>query len=211
MRVEMTAARFCDELPFGFGWIAPEPRLLERASHALVEDGRRVWLVDPVDVPGLDDRVRALGEPEGVVRLMDRHGRDGDRLAARYGVAVHHAPRGAVPGSPFEVVRTVDLPGWREAALWWPERRTLVVGDALGTAAYFLGPGERIAVHPLLRLLPPRRLGRLSPEHVLCGHGEGIHGDGVEAALHEALRTSRRGIPRWLVGLARGLRERPHV
>jgi hypothetical protein len=58
-------------------------------------------------------------------------------------------------------------------------------------------------VHPLLRLLPPRALDRLAPAHVLCGHGEGIHGADAGCLFHEALRDSRRGIPRWLGGLAR--------
>jgi glyoxylase-like metal-dependent hydrolase (beta-lactamase superfamily II) len=108
-----------------------------------------------------------------------------------------------VPGAPFEVLRVVSLPRWREVALWWPDSRTLVVADALGTAPYFLGPGERLAVHPLLRLLPPSSLAGLDPEHVLCGHGEGVHGSEASEALDHALRRSRRGIPRWLVGLAR--------
>jgi hypothetical protein len=192
----------CDELPFAFGWIAEQPHLLRRASHALADRGR-VWLVDPVDAVGLDDRIRALGEPVGVVLLLDRHARDGIALAHRYGVPVHDAHSAGVPGSPFEVLRVVNLPGWREAALWWPEQRTLVVADALGTAPYFLGPGEQLAVHPVLRLLPPRRLGRLAPEHVLCGHGVGVHGADAAHALDEALRSSRRRIPRWLAGLAR--------
>ncbi|HLB04860.1 MAG TPA: hypothetical protein VJK66_07540 [Gaiellaceae bacterium] len=193
--------RFCDELPFGFGWIASEPGFMQRASHALAAGGR-VWLIDPVDVDGLDERVTGLGAPAGVIRLLDRHDRDSDALAKRYGVPLHVAAAGSVPGSPFHVLRVVSLPGWREAGLWWPEQRTLVVADALGTAPYFLGPGERLAVHPLLRLLPPRSLAQLDPEHVLCGHGEGLHED-AGAALHAALATSRRGIPRWLRSLAR--------
>ena len=200
--------RFSDSLPFGFAWIADEPRLLQRASHALVHR-RRVWLVDPVDVEGLDERVRAAGEPACVVQLLDRHGRDGRELAERYGVALHLAPAaGALPDAPFEVHGSVDLPLWREAALWWPERKTLVVADALGTASYFRAPGERLGVHPLLRLLPPRSLRRFEPEHVLCGHGDGVHGPEAAEALADALRTSRRRIPSWLVGLVRGVRGR---
>jgi hypothetical protein len=190
------------ELPFGFGWIATEPRLLERASHAVVDDGR-VWLVDPVDVDGLEERVCAEGEPAGVLQLLDRHARDGALLARRYGVALHDMSEQGVLGVPFGVLRSVSLPFWKEAALWWPERRTLVVADALGTASYFLAPGETLGVHPLLRLLPPRSLGRLEPEHVLCGHGEGVHGPDAAAALHEALRSSRRRLPGWLAGLIR--------
>ncbi len=194
--------RFCDELPFGFGWIADEPPRLERASHALVDDGR-VWLVDPVDDPEAEARIDASGRVVGVVQLLDRHGRDAVALAARYDVPVHVAPRDGVPGSPFRVLRAVDFPTWREAALWWPEQNTLVVADAFGTASYFLAPGETLAVHPLLRLFPPRSLGKLAPEHVLCGHGEGVHGGEAAPALREALSSARRAIPRWLTGLVR--------
>jgi hypothetical protein len=194
--------RFGDSFPYGFGWVADEPKLLQRASHSLVDEGR-VWLVDPVDVAGLDERVREAGEPAGVLQLLDRHARDGAALAERYGVPLRDVPRVGAPGAPFEVLASVRLPGWREAALWWPERRTLVVADALGTASYFLAPGERLGVHPLLRLLPPRALERLDPEHVLCGHGDGVHGPQAVQALRDALRTSRRRIPSWLGGLAR--------
>jgi hypothetical protein len=175
---------------------------MQRASHALA-DGGRVWLVDPVDVDGLDGRIGALGEPAGVICLLDRHGRDSAALTARYRVELlQHPEEGPIDGTPFASVRLVSLPGWRESALWWPERRVLVVADALGTARYFLAPGERLGVHPLLRLLPPGRLAAFDPEHVLCGHGEGVH-VGAGEALCEALATSRRRVPSWLVGLAR--------
>lgn len=193
---------FFPALSFGFGWIADEPKFLQRASHALVDSGG-VWLVDPVDMDGLDERVRAAGEPAGVLQLINRHGRDGTTLARRYGVPVHQVLAAGAPETPFEVFRSVDLPLWREAALWWPERRTLVVGDALGTASYFLAPGERLGVHPLLRMLPPRSLARFEPEYVLCGHGAGVHPVDAAGALQDALRSSRRRIPKWLVGLIR--------
>ena len=70
----------------------------------------------------------------------------------------------------------------------------LVCADALGTIPFFCAPGERLGVHPLLRLRPPRALRRVFPEHVLTGHGDGVHED-ASAALHEALRTSRRRLP----------------
>ena len=201
--------RFCDETAFGFGWIASEPAFLERASHALRADGR-VWLVDPVDCEGVEERVRALGEPAGVVQLLDRHERDCASFAERLRVQLHRLPFGGVPGSPFEVLRVIDQRRWREAVLWWPEERVLVSAEALGTARYYLGPGERLAVHPLLRPAPPRSLRDLSrgltPGHVLCGHGEGIHGDEAALALSEAVSTARRRILRYLTGLPRGRR-----
>lgn len=194
--------RFCDETEFGFGWIAAEPASMRRASHALA-DGDRVWLLDAVDGEGLEDRIRSLGEPAGVIQLLDRHQRDGALLAERYGVPLHVTPFGGVPESPFEMLPVARLPLWREVALWWPERRVLAVGDALGTARYFRAPGERLGVHPLLRLLPPRSLATLDPEHVLCGHGEGVHGPEAATAVHVALATSRRRIPAWLGGFVR--------
>lgn len=191
----------CDETSFGFGWIAAEPALLERASHALYAGGR-VWLVDPVDGAGVEDRVRALGEPVGVVQLVDRHARDCESLATRLGVPYHRLPFGGISGAPFELRPVLNVPGWREAALWWPAERVLVCTEALGTASYFRAPDESLAVHPFLRPYQPRALRAmarcLAPRHVLVGHGEGLHGEGAEAALREAVRGARRNAPRWL-------------
>jgi hypothetical protein len=195
--------RYCDETEFGFGWIVEER--IGRTSHALAADGG-VWVVDPVDVPGVEERIRALGEPRGVVQLLDRHERDCAALAARLGVPLHEVPFDGVPGSPFDVLRVVRLPFWREAALWWPEARVLVCADAVGTVPYFRAPGEAAGVHALLRLTPPRRLGSLDPLHVLCGHGEGLHGNDTPAALRRALRRSRRDLPRALLAAMRSFR-----
>jgi hypothetical protein len=181
--------RICDEFGGGFGWVMEET--LRRASHVLAAGGS-VWLVDPVDVPGLDDRIAALGEPRGVIQLIDRHNRDCATLAARLNVPLHKV---GVADAPFEFVRVVSFPGWRESALWWPEERTLVVADALGTLPYFREPDARIGVHPVLRLTPPRRLGGLKPLRILCGHGDGIHGDSVPEELERVLERSRRALP----------------
>jgi len=105
-------------------------------------------------------------------------------------------------GGPFEYVPVRDKRRWREAALWWPERRILVCAEALGTAAYYRASGERLAVHPLLRLRPPRF--GVQPEAILCGHGPGVF-DGADEALREALSTSRRRIPGQVVSAARAV------
>jgi hypothetical protein len=167
---------------------------MHRTSHALAGDGG-VWLVDAVDVPEAIGRASHLGEVRAVVQLIDRHDRDCAELAERLGVPHLEVPFGGIPGSPFEVVTIADRPLWHEVALWWPERRVLVCGDALGTVPYFLAPGERLGVHPLLRMTPPRALGAFDPRHVLVGHGEGVHGDEAAAALAAALKTARRGLP----------------
>jgi hypothetical protein len=189
--------RFCDEFEGGIGWLAAEPAFMERCSHALAADGR-AWLVDPIDGEGVEGRLRALGEPAGVVQTLDRHERDAAALAELLGVPRYVVPFEGVPESPFEVVAVARRRFWSEVALWWPGRRVLICGDALGTAFYFRAGDERLAVHPLLRLTPPRSLGRFAPEHVLVGHGEGIHGPEAAAALREALATARRRLPRQL-------------
>jgi hypothetical protein len=184
--------RFCDDLgEDGFGWIAEEAAT--RTSHALAADGR-VWLVDALDWPEAIDRARALGEPAGVIQLLDRHNRDCAALATRLGIP-HLAVPEALPGSPFTFVPIVRRRYWREAALWWPATRTLVTADALGSSRFYTGGQAPIGVHVLLRLKPPKALAALGPERVLVGHGEGVFGPDAAGAVDDALRTSMRGLP----------------
>jgi hypothetical protein len=190
--------RFNDEFEHGFGW-SPVGERLQRTSHA-VQAGGSVWLTDVVDGPGIDERIGGLGEPAGVVQLIDRHKRDCAAVAKRLGIDHYATPFTDVPGAPFVVLPLVRRRFWREIALWFPEERILVCGDALGSLGYFRARGEPFGVHPLLRLFPPRRaLGGLEPEHVLFGHGEGIHGPEAAPALHGALATARRRLPRALL------------
>jgi len=190
--------RFCDDLGAdGFGWMVEEA--MTRTSHALIAEGR-VWLVDPLDWPEAIDRACGLGEPAGVVQLLDRHDRDCAALASRLGVTHLVAPDD-VPGSPFELIPIVRRRWWRESALWWPGRKTLVTADALATNRFYTAGKAPLAVHVLLRLTPPRQLGGLDPERILVGHGEGLIGPGAADAVREALRTSRRGLPGLLARL----------
>jgi hypothetical protein len=175
-------ARIVDELEFGFGWIHPRPGYLRRASHALLADGR-VWLFDPTGLDGIDERIRALGEPAGVIQQFGRHERRCAELAARFGVP-HH--RLSVGDAPFEAIRLSD----EEIAAWWPETRTLVVAEAVGTTAYDRTLGERLGVHPSMRFRPARALLDYEPEHLLLGHGAGLHGPEATAELRRALRQS---------------------
>jgi hypothetical protein len=193
--------RFCDELEGGFGWIADE--FMERCSHALVVDGR-VWVIDPIDGDDVEERIRAAGTPAGVLQLLDRHNRDCAALATRLGVRHHATPQGSL--GPFAFIAIKDSHSWKEVALWWPERRVLVCADALGTARYFRAGNERLGVHPLLRVRPPRpQLGPLQPDVILCGHGKGVLED-ADAALREALSTSRRRLPGQVAGALRAWR-----
>ncbi len=104
----------------------------------------------------------------------------------------------SLPGTPFEVIEIKRAKRWREVALWWPEQRTLVVAEALATNRFFPIGDDRVGVHPVLRLTPPRRLRAYEPEHLLVGHGEGVHGPEATIALHQALaaRGSRRQVGR---------------
>jgi hypothetical protein len=171
---------------------------MTRASHALAAD-EKLWLVDALDWPAAIDRALSLGQPAGVVQLLDRHDRDCAALAAWLGVPHVVAPD-EVPGSPFECIPIMRRKRWRESALWWPSMRTLVTADALGTNPFYTAGKAPLGVHLFLRLTPPRALGAFEPEHVLVGHGEGVHVDAT-TALRDALRTSRRGLPSVVVRL----------
>ncbi len=93
------------------------------------------------------------------------------------------------------------MPGWRELHLWWPERRLLVVSEALGTGSYF-AVGRRAGIHPMLRLKPPGTPRRFEPEHLLSGHGPSIHGEAA-AAIEEAYSHTRGDIPRAMKSILR--------
>jgi hypothetical protein len=190
--------RLCDDFgPDGFGWIVDEA--MTRTSHALAADGK-VWFVDALDWPEAVDRALELGEPAGVVQLLDRHDRDCAALAARLGVP-HVVVPDELPGSPFTFVPVMRRRRWRESALWWPARRTLVVADALATNRFYTAGKAPIGVHLLLRLTPPRALTAYEPERILVGHGEGVHGPEASTALRDAIDQSRRRLPGLLLRL----------
>ncbi len=179
--------------PLGLTWTVREP--LARSSHALVADGR-LWLVDPVDHEEALDAALALGAaPAAVLQVLDRHPRDSAAIAERLGIPHHRLPD-HLPGTPFRVVPVVDVPGWREHALWWAERRALVVPEAVGTVGYFAVGTGAVGVHPFLRPLPPRSLAQFEPEHLLVGHGPPRSGPETADELRDALRRSRRDLVR---------------
>ncbi len=189
--------RLCDDRgPHGFSWVVDEPAT--RTSHALASDGR-VWLVDPVRFEPALARVRALGEPAAVVQLLDRHNRDCATVANELRVP-HVVVPDAVADSPFEAVPVKRTKRWRETALWWPAEGTLLVAEAIGTNRFFAPPGHHAGVHLLLRLAPPRgALRTFEPEHLLVGHGKGLHGVAATEGLHDALDHARTGLSRMAV------------
>ena len=185
-----------DVQPYGFSWRF-DGESQQRVAHAL-DTGDGVWLVDPIADEEALERAAALGPARGVLQLLDRHNRDCGALGRRLGVPRLRLPD-EVPGSPFEVVSVLSMPGWHEIALWWPEPRALVVADALGTSPYY-ALGRAAGMHPALRPFPPRALRDYAPEHLLVGHGPGVH-DGAAAALREAYARARSDLPRLVAKL----------
>lgn len=206
-------------------WISYPDEGMARASHALAagerfDDGEGCWLVDPLDAEDLPEWLDRFGGVAGVAVLLDRHTRDADELAKRHDVPVHvPAPLAGLaddldapvetfdrelPETGYRRVPVVQRRFWTEAALYHPDRRTLVVPEAVGTPWYFRTSEERLGVHPALRLFPPRgALGDLRPDRILCGHGEPVVDDAA-AALDDALTGARRRTPRLYAKTLRG-------
>lgn len=202
-----------DEYDGGLGWIAFPDERMRRASHAIAADGE-VYLIDPLNIPDLEEVVAPYGEITGVVVLLDRHSRDSEAIAREFDVPIHvpawleysppadiaiHRHEDRLADTSFEFIETVNWPGWREASLF--DGETLIVPESVGTASFFRSGSEPLGVQAVLRLTPPRALRGLTPERILVGHGTGIHEDAT-AILQRALESSRRKAPgAWLNAL----------
>jgi len=210
--------REVDRWPGGVGWIAHPEETMRRASHALATDAG-VWVVDPLDAPGVDELLADVGEVVGVVVLSNYHRRDAATLARRHDVSVHLPTPVTETGLDGEIeapVETVPVGGtlgdyevlevdvgtalgaeWYEFGLY--DGETLVVGESVGGAPYLRVGEERLGVMLLRRLDPPREtLGGLDPDRVLGGHGAGVD-EAAAAALEDALANARRRYPRALL------------
>ncbi len=188
------------EWPGGLSWIAHPDEDARRASHALATDAG-VWVVDPVDADGLDERLTALGEVAGVVVAQDRHTRDAAAVARRHDVGVSvpdwmtltreklatdpESLGSELPGTEYGVHRLLEADEWEEAVLVDETAGTMVVPEALGTLSSFGTDDQTLGVHPALDD-PPRRLVDWTPERVLVGHGESVH-DEATAAVRAAV------------------------
>lgn len=189
-----------DESPLGLSWTIAES--MQRCSHALVDDGR-VWLIDPVDADDAIERAESLGEIAGVIQLLDRHNRDCAALAERFDVPHHRIPD-ELPDTPFEVKTIVDGPKWNEKMLWWPDRKALVITEALVTVRELEVGGTGIGTHFLLRLLPPKAAAEhADAEHLLVGHGRSLHAADTGQRVQAAIGGSRRDFPRFMTRLPR--------
>lgn len=198
----------------GVGWLAHPGERGLRASHALRGDDG-VWLVDPVDAPGVDDLVAEFGEVAGVTVLLDYHARDAGSIATRHDVPVHvpkwcfrvedrvDAPverfAGELGDSGYRVHRFAPVPWFQEGIAIREDDGTVYVPESLGTAPFYRVGDEAIGVHDLVRLTPPRGVFEDLPlERLLFGHGPGVFED-VRPTLEATLRGARRRIPAALV------------
>ena len=185
-----------EKFEFGSSWTQLES--MARGSHALVHDGR-VWLIDPVDSEGDVERAVGDNEPAGVIQLLDRHNRDNAAIAERLDVPHLRLPIN-VPESPFTPFPVINNRIWHEVGLWWPEHKILVVAEAIGTNEALAVAGTGIAVHPALRLTPPRALRPYTEvNHLLTGHGRPHHSADLGERIQRALDKSRCDLPRTLV------------
>lgn len=191
-----------DESELGISWVLDEP--MQRACHALVADGK-VWFIDPIEVDDIVDRGAALGAPAGVLQLLDRHNRDCAQVAERLGIE-HRSVPDEVPGSPFTAIKALRFPGWKETALWWPEKRALVVAEIIGTNPIANAGAGGAGMHPMLRALPPKSVRGYEPQHLFTGHGAPIHGPEAATELEKAYARSRRDIPQAVVGMVKAFR-----
>ena len=137
-----------------------------------------------------------------MIQLLDRHDRDCEAFAARLGVPLHVVPV-SLPETPFEVLPVLRSRLWAEVALWWPERRILVCADALGTVPYFRAGDEPAAC--IRSSGCGRRASLRGLERSTCSWGTARDCTvrAAAEAVEDALRTGRRRLPRWVVGIPR--------
>ena len=176
---------------------------MQRAMHAL-RDGERTWLIDPFHAAEFRDALGELPPLAGVIQLLDRHNRDCTEIASSLDLPLHRVPS-AVPDSGLQVVPVVSQRFWREVALWAAGSRTLVIAEAIGTAPMF-ALDRRAGVHPMLRMVPPRKaFAGCTPEALLVGHGPALP-SGATEALTAALSAARADLPKLVLKLPSVLR-----
>lgn len=168
----------------------------EVSSYA-IDDGERLLLLDPLEVPPELERLAAERET-AVVLTSPWHRRDGESLAERLGAQVFVPPPDEGDPEPVEgeVFRAGDrlpvgveaFPGMEpnDLVLWIESRRALVVGDTLidrGNGLEFPVDWANKGVPPEQILEGLRPLLELPVELVLPTHGEPADRDALERAL----------------------------
>ncbi|RLM63315.1 hypothetical protein [Halorubrum sp. Atlit-26R] len=200
-----------DRWDSGLGWLVHPNEAGHRTSHAVVGEDDGVWLIDPIDAPGIDEDLLTLGDVRGVIVCSNYHVRDAEVFAARHNVPVYCPPwlsraasqldepiepeTNSVGTSGFELYRCRPFPGWSEAVAYREFDETLYVPDVLGTSSLFTVSEEQLGMYLLCRFAPPRGVFEgLSPQRILVGHGPGIF-ESPSATLKSALDGARRRLP----------------
>ena len=213
-RSQPMSYRLIDRFDDGVGWLAHPDETGRRASHAIRGEEGDVWLFDPLDAPGIDAEIRALGNVAGIVVCSAYHTRDAAAFSRRFDVPVFvpswldripaHLPEDVpieavddeIGTSGFRLRKASPFPGWTEGIAYRRSDATMYVPDLLGTAPPYLAGDERLAIYLLVRPVPPTdAFAGLAPKRILVGHGQGISPDAA-AALAGALEQARRGFPR---------------
>ena len=178
---------------------------MTRTSHVLAADGR-VWLRRPC---------AARAGPRRSRRTRAR--RPGRRPASCSTATTATAPPSPASSGSRTSCRRTRSPGRRSrpsrqgvsplaragpsggprSGRWSSRRRSARTGSSAAG-------DERVGVHLLLRLTPPRDVpSRFAPEHLLLGHGEGLHGPDAAAGLRAALAAPAQVSPASLCGSRR--------
>jgi hypothetical protein len=192
-------------------WMAHPDETGQRGSHAIKTD-EGVWVLDPLDAPGVEETIDELGDVAGIAVLSAYHARDADTFAHRYDVPVWipewldrveervDAPierYTLAPGQADQGFRTFScrpFPGWQEVFLYHEPTGTLAVADSLGTVPFALVGDERLGLSVFRRLQPPTQLSGLEPDRILVGHGSPVTEDATDA-LETALENPRGTFP----------------
>jgi uncharacterized cupin superfamily protein len=183
----------------------PDRNLYFNAFFVASPDGNVA--IDPLPLLESDAAdIDARGGLAWILVTNRDHERDARALAVRFGAKLvcseAEAPllsgpvdRTVRPGEAFAGGVVIGLAGLKtpgEIALAWPERRTVLVGDALwGSPAgsVRLMPDEKLA-DPARAVLSLRALAARHPEHLLVGDGACIFG-GAERTIWTALEARR--------------------
>lgn len=171
--------------------IAPTGVSMEQRSTIIEVDGSQ-WLIDPFD--DISDHVSS--PVAGIIVTTTHHWRDAIELADRYDVTIEvpswfrsipaHAERVSTPTvDGFSFIEIADTWLWQEAALW--NGSSLIVGDALTTSSVM---GQHpLNLYPYLFLHPPEVLAEITPDRLICGHGDPVDSR-VDDAIEQALTVS---------------------
>ena len=187
-----------DEIADGFGWIGEE----RAAPHVACARGRRTRLaVRPSRATGVDERVRALGEPAGSSSCSTATAATAPRWPQRLGVP-HHVVPGELPGTPFGSGPCCGSAG---GGRWRSGGRNAASSSSRTRSARSRSSAPAPSRRACTRSSGCGRRARCAasaPDHLLVGHGEGIHGHAAGRAVDAALRTVPPAAPRWLAGIS---------